>query len=635
MNKQYKNLIDSHDVISFDIFDTLLLRPYINPYHLMKHVEKCTGQVGFYSARMKAEHIARQKSKAEDITFDDIYNNIPCEFRRLRDTELEFEALLLKPNSEVLEIYKYAIQTNKKIAFISDMYLPREFLIRVLNKNGYDKFDWFYLSSEKGVSKYTGNLFRVFLSDNGLKASDVLHIGDSAISDVKMARGIGIHTLHIPKLTDRFFYKNPRFKRIYSARPDSLEISIVLAYLAYSWNKNKRLLSDSDNYWKDFGFAIGGPIAYGFCSYILDTAQKNDKKQVLFIARDGYTLKRSFDILKSRKCDISTYYVYAQRAIRAKCLLDWGDEHNADLVLMYLNNSGIKVPKLTGYVQKNQFLLDNINLLRSVADKHCEEYKKYLASLGINKTKSMLIADSGAATFSAQRLLSKILNTRIDGVYSIITGPKFAKDNNITYYVWSEKTEHIKNITSIIEFVFMAPEPPVVDICDNAPVYQAHPHPSELFRNKLAPFISDGIVSFVEGLHKRLMGLDFVWDASCTNDFVMGYLSQLSYLDVTRLGSINSSSNAAHTEYKQNLLKDVYSYDLVKYGRLFGLPIKRCRSLTGYTIYLCGVAFIKKIDKGNKQYFRLFGFVPLLKIKNAANKRKYYLFDIFKVFITF
>lgn len=43
---------------------------------------------------------------------------------------------------------------------------------------------------------------------------------------------------------------------------------------------------------------------------------------------------------------------------------------------MYLNNSGIKVPKLTGYLEKNQFLLDNIHSLRSVADKHCEEYKK-------------------------------------------------------------------------------------------------------------------------------------------------------------------------------------------------------------------------------------------------------------------
>lgn len=127
MNKLYKNLIDCHDVISFDIFDTLLLRPYINPYHLMKHVEKYTGKAGFYSARMKAEHVARQKSKSEDITFDDIYNNIPCEFHSLRDIELEFEELLLKPNPDVLDIYRYAIETNKKLLLFQICICPVSF----------------------------------------------------------------------------------------------------------------------------------------------------------------------------------------------------------------------------------------------------------------------------------------------------------------------------------------------------------------------------------------------------------------------------------------------------------------------------------------------------------------------------
>jgi hypothetical protein len=29
--------IDKHDVISFDIFDTLLVRPYVNPYDMFVH----------------------------------------------------------------------------------------------------------------------------------------------------------------------------------------------------------------------------------------------------------------------------------------------------------------------------------------------------------------------------------------------------------------------------------------------------------------------------------------------------------------------------------------------------------------------------------------------------------------------
>ena len=35
-----KSKIDSYDIISFDIFDTLLLRPYVKPTDLFLHIEK-------------------------------------------------------------------------------------------------------------------------------------------------------------------------------------------------------------------------------------------------------------------------------------------------------------------------------------------------------------------------------------------------------------------------------------------------------------------------------------------------------------------------------------------------------------------------------------------------------------------
>ena len=55
-----KKEIDKHKVISFDIFDTLLLRPYINPTDLFLHLEKLEGIDGFYTARLLAEKQARK-----------------------------------------------------------------------------------------------------------------------------------------------------------------------------------------------------------------------------------------------------------------------------------------------------------------------------------------------------------------------------------------------------------------------------------------------------------------------------------------------------------------------------------------------------------------------------------------------
>lgn len=40
--------IASHDVISFDIFDTLILRPFVMPRDLWVYIESYYGFAGFY-----------------------------------------------------------------------------------------------------------------------------------------------------------------------------------------------------------------------------------------------------------------------------------------------------------------------------------------------------------------------------------------------------------------------------------------------------------------------------------------------------------------------------------------------------------------------------------------------------------
>lgn len=41
-----KPLVNAHRVISFDIFDTLLIRPYVRPADLFLHLENCKNNPG-------------------------------------------------------------------------------------------------------------------------------------------------------------------------------------------------------------------------------------------------------------------------------------------------------------------------------------------------------------------------------------------------------------------------------------------------------------------------------------------------------------------------------------------------------------------------------------------------------------
>ena len=105
---EIKQQIDSHEIISFDIFDTLLLRPYVKPTDLFLHLEKLEELKGFAQARIEAERKARKThSHLEDITIDEIYNEITDKYKYLKQKEMDLEMQVLQPNPEMKEVYDY------------------------------------------------------------------------------------------------------------------------------------------------------------------------------------------------------------------------------------------------------------------------------------------------------------------------------------------------------------------------------------------------------------------------------------------------------------------------------------------------------------------------------------------------
>ena len=59
---------------------------------------------------------------------------------------------------------------GKKLIFTSDMYLPKDVIQKILDKNGYVDNDKLYLSSEVKLTKARGALYKYVLDD--LKLSE-------------------------------------------------------------------------------------------------------------------------------------------------------------------------------------------------------------------------------------------------------------------------------------------------------------------------------------------------------------------------------------------------------------------------------------------------------------------------------
>lgn len=135
-----KEVIGSARIISFDIFDTLLSRPFVRPIDLFQYLEFLSGKRGFFKNRVDAEKRARRvhKDKA-DITLEQIYQEISGKYKSLKEDELRLERSLLFPKIDAKNIYEEAVRQGKTIIAVSDMYLPEEFLDKVLKEKGYTK----------------------------------------------------------------------------------------------------------------------------------------------------------------------------------------------------------------------------------------------------------------------------------------------------------------------------------------------------------------------------------------------------------------------------------------------------------------------------------------------------------------
>lgn len=197
-NGEIMQILGQYDIISFDIFDTLLVRPYCKPTDLFIELEERYTIPGFAMQRIAAEQRARAfYPEKEDIAFQEIYSFMEKRFQDMAQQEIALERKILQVNKSIKKIYDVAIKLGKRIIIVSDMYLPGYILENILKDKGYEGYEKIYISSETGYTKASGNMYKYVLSDLGCKAESVLHIGDNFWSDGNARRKSRLSTILI------------------------------------------------------------------------------------------------------------------------------------------------------------------------------------------------------------------------------------------------------------------------------------------------------------------------------------------------------------------------------------------------------------------------------------------------------
>lgn len=319
------------DAVSFDIFDTLIYRPFAAPTDLFHIVGAKTGILNFSDARQGFEFRTRQeKHKREntyEIDIDEIYRFMSdygdC-YPKAEKVELETELELCFPNPYMKKVWEILREKNVRLVITSDMYLKADFLEKLLIKNGFDGFEKLFVSNEYGLSKYDGGLYAKV--KEYLRSDNIAHVGDNEKSDIENSKKHGFTPFHV---------QNPNTAGD-PFRP--LDLMSRITGSAYAGLVNARFHSGLESYpmLYEYGYAYSGIFALGYCNYIRKLQLETGADKVLFLARDGDLLKKIYDKLYP---DSDTeYFLWSRMAAVKLCF----EENTLDFIrrFVYHKSSG-------------------------------------------------------------------------------------------------------------------------------------------------------------------------------------------------------------------------------------------------------------------------------------------------------
>lgn len=419
--------------VSYDLFDTLVERDFVEPHELFNLIEPRIRKVlknknfPFYYIRRQAEIDLRRESRGEfEITLDEIYNRFPRyfdlsvpELNIIKNIEIEAEVELVHPKKEMIREFYFSQIICESVSIIADIYLSRDVIERILEKVNIRGYNKLWVSAETKTRKHNGTIYPDYLNYikkyHSILPAQALHIGDNNQADGEMAKKNGMKSYVFPKAIDN--YKKSRIADVMRSSLNNLggSSSVINGmfankYHAGHWFKiNKESVFNADEY--NYGYMAIGPLVTGFTQWLYRRVRRLGINKVYFLSRDGWILKQAFDFYyPGNLSDIKTEYLYSSRrtamvsSIRtiediievasqnfnARRLSDFLSSRfglNIDGIdQTYLNKYNFKKDSMVSpyfeFGKLISFLTDIQYLIFANAEEERESYKDYLNDIG-------------------------------------------------------------------------------------------------------------------------------------------------------------------------------------------------------------------------------------------------------------
>lgn len=546
-----------YDVVSFDIFDTLILRTLNRPTDIFMMVGQKLGVLNYTTMRKDMELMLRDKQEAEngsrEVTFAQIYQamekycGVDAELGMKTEFETELDFCIANPYMK--EVFDLLISYGKKVIIVSDMYFPEEMMKRLLASCGYEGYDRLFVSCDYGYSKRSGKLYQI-VEREYLKGQTVVHVGDNETVDLNMAKEQGWAVQFYPSIASRGAKYRPGLMSPCIGSAYQAVVNIKMHSGAFDSKEEKELPYQ-------YGYTCGGILILGYVTWIHEQAVKEHMDKILFIARDGWIMKKVYDQLYD---DIPSKYVYLSRnaalklsydknrfellkqfidrrieaenpftvkeillSMELECLIPFLSEISMD------KNHIIDTKEAAGIIK--EFVLDHWNEVSDVYESSLEAFSEYIRPI-LSHCHHVAAVDTGwrgtcpmALKFLIEEKLKE--NCKVTGMmmgsckYKLNNTIPLIADKSIRVYLFSpEHNDHLARFhyknnlihNTCVEFITSAPHPSVYSFekGENGGYKIKFEHP-EVENYKITEMIHQGTMDFVKDYKKYYKSMKIFW----------------------------------------------------------------------------------------------------------------------------
>ena len=446
------DMIRDAEVVSFDLFDTLITRrviSYTDIFDLMDLKLREEGIIipDFSRLRLYAE---KELSKQNAPKLTDIYkfvlkksggNFISSDELTTMEFELDMSTIIVR--ADVCEVFKEANASGKEVVITTDSYYTLPQIRKILDKAGIGEPGRIMVSCEYGTSK-TLELFKKLRKE--YEGKSIIHIGDDEVADITKAAEYGINTYRALSASDLYdalggLGLEDEIKCLSDRVKAGMFISEVFnSPFWFEEDADKLSISNASQ----VGYLFCAPMITDFVLWMKKRIVEENYGQILFCARDGYLPGRLF-----RKASPETKSVYFLSSRTAAIRAGMENDDDIEYVdsMKYFGTPeealktrfGITVDDIANIEKEKEILLKS--------EVQRGNYKKYIEKLGLN--------DGGLGMFdfvakgTTQMYLGKLFSQHIKGFYFLQLEPEFMADKGLDIEPFYSDEE--KNASAIFD----------------------------------------------------------------------------------------------------------------------------------------------------------------------------------------